>query len=339
MRVLFYTLGCKVNQNETASLTRLFCENGFTVASKGEVADVYIVNSCTVTSGGDKKSKQLLRRAKRENPNAITVLTGCFPQAFEQKAKEITQADIVTGSNEREKLLQHVRQYISTKNRIVSIEPYKRKQDFEELPLPQAVGRTRAFVKIQDGCNRRCAYCIIPFARGSARSRSEESILIEVENICKDHCAEIVLTGINLSLYGQDAKTNLGELVEKVAKIKGVKNIRLGSLEPDILTDDILNKIAGVDKVCAQFHLALQSGCNKTLKEMNRLYTTEEYEKVMLKMRGLVPNATFITDVIVGFPGETQEDFEISMQFVKRMRFLKVHVFVFHRVRGQRRLI
>ncbi len=334
MTVKFFTLGCKVNQNETASLTRLFCENGFKLAEKGEAADVYIVNSCTVTNGGDKKSAQILRRAKRENPTAITVLTGCFPQAFEEKAAQITEADIVTGANKRKQLLNHVFTYLNNHERIIDIEPHKNAQIFEELPMPQKAGKTRGFIKIQDGCNRRCSYCIIPYARGPRRSRQEDAIIDEAKKLAGENCAEIVLTGINLSAYGQDTSTNVADIVEKIAQIPEVKNIRLGSLEPDLLTDEIIDKLAAEKKLCAQFHLALQSGCDKTLKAMNRLYTKEQFATVAKKIRAKLPHATLITDVIVGFPNESDEDFEESLNFVREMQFLKVHVFSYSRRKG-----
>ncbi len=334
MTVKFFTLGCKVNQNETASLTRLFCDNGFEIAEKDDIADVYIVNSCTVTNGGDKKSAQILRRAKRENDNAVTVLTGCFPQAFEENAKKMVEADIITGANNRKHILMHVLDFLNNRNRIIDVAPHSKGQTFEELPMPSNERRTRGFIKIQDGCNRRCAYCIIPFARGNRRSRQENLILEEAEKLAGENCAEIVLTGINLSAFGQDTNTNIAEIVEKIAKIPGIKNIRLGSLEPDLLTDDIIERLAAQEKLCAQFHLALQSGCDKTLKAMNRLYNIEQYSATVEKIRAKLPHATFITDVIVGFPGETDEDFDDSVNFVTKMNFLKVHVFSYSQRKG-----
>ena len=281
MKVAFYTLGCKVNQNETGAMQQLFCENGFTLAQGDETADVYIVNSCTVTSGGDKKSRQWLRRAKRTNPEAITVLTGCFPQAFEQEARAVTEADIITGS------------------------------------------------AAQDGCNRRCAYCVIPRARGFVRSRREENILRELEILGKAGYREVVFSGINLSSYGTDTGTTLEALTQKAALVPGIERIRLGSLEPDLCTDAFIEALAEVPAFCPQFHLSLQSGCTKTLRAMRRIYTAEEYKDVVRKIRRAIPDAVFTTDVIVGFPGETEEDFAESLRFVEKIGFLKVHVFTY----------
>ncbi len=334
MKVSFYTLGCKVNQNETAALINLFCSKGFTVADKNETADVYIVNSCTVTSAGDKKSRQWLRRAKRENPNAVTVLTGCYPQAYYKQAVSLIEADIITGANAKGELYNNVMQFFKTKQRIIAITPHEKKQKFEELPQPLQTARTRAFIKIEDGCNKYCSYCIIPYARGNVRSRDEQSILNEINNLAKSGIKEIVLTGINLCAYGTDTKTDISYIVEKAAEIEGIKNIRLGSLEPDMLTKDILDRLLRVKKLCPQFHLALQSGCNKTLVAMKRHYNIQQYKDVADYIKQQLPDATFITDVIVGFPAESEDDFNESLNFVNSMNFLKVHVFNFSRREG-----
>lgn len=331
MKIAFYTLGCKVNQNETGALTRLFCENGFSLAREDEAADVYVVNSCTVTAGGDKKSLQWLRRAKRKHPHAVTVLTGCYPQAFPDAAAAAPEADVVTGANARGRLLDHVLQNLQTGERIVDIVPHAKTQHFEELPREQTEDRTRAFMKIEDGCNRQCAYCVIPRARGNVRSRSEESILAELRSHAQDGTREVVFSGINLSSYGRDTGTSLAEIVEHAATIDGIERIRLGSLEPDLLDSESLRRMAAVPKLCAQFHLALQSGCDATLRRMRRVYTVEQFRAVAAEIRALLPHATLITDVIVGFPGETDADFEETVRFVREMRFLKVHVFSFSR--------
>ena len=329
MKVAFYTLGCKVNQNETGAMQQLFCENGFTLAQGDETADVYIVNSCTVTSGGDKKSRQWLRRAKRTNPEAVTVLTGCFPQAFEQEARAVTEADIITGSAARKQLVAHVLRFIQTRERIIDIVPHSKEEAFEELPMEQMAGHTRAFMKIEDGCNRRCAYCVIPRARGFVRSRREENILRELEILGKAGYREVVFSGINLSSYGTDTGTTLEALTQKAALVPGIERIRLGSLEPDLCTDAFIEALAEVPAFCPQFHLSLQSGCTKTLRAMRRIYTAEEYKDVVRKIRRAIPDAVFTTDVIVGFPGETEEDFAESLRFVEKIGFLKVHVFTY----------
>ena len=283
MRVTFYTLGCKVNQNETGALAQLFEENGYTVVSNEEPADVYVVNSCTVTNFGDQKSRKWLRRAKRENPGAVTVLTGCYPQAFPEEAAEIKEADVVTGSG-----------------------------------------------------NRQCAYCVIPRARGPVRSRDEESILEELRRLAAAGYKEVVLTAISLPSYGTDSGTSLVELIEKAAEVEGIERIRLGSLDPDMLHDEVITRMAAVKKLCPQFHLSLQSGCDKTLRAMRRPYTTAQFADIAAKLRAAfgAENVSFTTDVIVGFPGETEEDFEASMAFVTGQRFLKVHVFPYSRREG-----
>lgn len=334
MKVAFYTLGCKVNQNETGALAQLFYENGFEPAQENETADVYIVNSCTVTAGGDKKSRQWLRRAKRLNPDAVMVLMGCFPQAFPEEAATVTEADIITGSKARRSVLNHVLQFMQDGQRVVDIAPHTKGELFEELPMERLEGHTRAFMKIEDGCNRRCAYCVIPRARGNVRSRSEESILNELHALSASGYSEVVFSGINLSSYGIDTQTDLGEIVEKAAQVPGIRRIRLGSLEPDLMTDDMIARMARVPEVCPQFHLSLQSGCDATLRRMRRVYNTAQYTEVVEKLRKAFPDASFTTDIIVGFPGETEEDLQTSIRYVQEIGFLKVHVFGYSRRAG-----
>lgn len=335
MRAAFYTLGCKVNQNETGALMRMFEQNGYTIAADGEEADVYVVNSCTVTAGGDKKSRQWLRRAKRENPGAVTVLTGCYPQAFPEEAAEAAEADVITGSAARGSILRCIQQHLDTGEQVVCITPHERGEAFEELPVEKFEGHTRAFIKIEDGCDRQCAYCVIPRARGRVRSRDEASILRELEALANAGYAECVFSGINLSSYGKDTGATLAGLVEKAAKIPALRRIRLGSLEPDLMHDEDIARLAAVDKLCPQFHLSLQSGCGSTLRRMRRLYTPDQYRTVADKLRrAFGGNVSFTTDVIVGFAGETEEEFAESLAFVKEMQFLKVHVFPYSRREG-----
>lgn len=337
MRVTFYTLGCKVNQNETGALAQLFEESGYTVVSNEEGADVYVVNSCTVTNFGDQKSRKWLRRAKRENPGAVTVLTGCYPQAFPEEAAAIAEADVVTGSGNRRAILQDVQKVLNGESeRVVDIRPHEKGERFEELPMDKFAEHTRAFVKVEDGCNRRCAYCVIPRARGPVRSRDEVSILQELHRLTESGYKEIVLTAISLPSYGTDSGTSLVELVEKAAAVPGVERLRLGSLDPDMLHDDDILRLSRVKKLCPQFHLSLQSGCDKTLRAMRRPYTTAQFAEIADKLRKAFgpENVSFTTDVIVGFPGETEEDFEASMKFVTEQRFLKVHVFPYSRREG-----
>ena len=337
MRVTFYTLGCKVNQTETGALAQLFEENGYTVVPGGEAADVYVVNSCTVTNFGDQKSRKWLRRAKRENPGAVTVLTGCYPQAFPQEAAAIAEADVVTGSGNRRAILRDVQRVLDGEvERVVDIRPHEKGERFEELPMDKFAEHTRAFVKVEDGCNRQCAYCVIPRARGPVRSRSEQSILQELHRLTAAGYKEIVLTAISLPSYGADTGTSLVELVEKAAAVPGVERLRLGSLDPDMLHEDDIRRLARVEKLCPQFHLSLQSGCDKTLRAMRRPYTTAQYAAIAARLREAFgpENVSFTTDVIVGFPGETEEDFAQSMAFVTAQHFLKVHVFPYSRRAG-----
>ncbi|HIX94337.1 MAG TPA: tRNA (N(6)-L-threonylcarbamoyladenosine(37)-C(2))-methylthiotransferase MtaB [Candidatus Gemmiger excrementipullorum] len=337
MRVTFYTLGCKVNQTETGALAQLFEENGYTVVPGGEAADVYVVNSCTVTNFGDQKSRKWLRRAKRENPGAVTVLTGCYPQAFPQEAAAIAEADVVTGSGNRRAILRDVQRILDGEaERVVDIRPHEKGERFEELPMDKFAEHTRAFVKVEDGCNRQCAYCVIPRARGPVRSRSEQSILQELHRLTAAGYKEIVLTAISLPSYGADTGTSLVELVEKAAAVPGVERLRLGSLDPDMLHEDDIRRLARVEKLCPQFHLSLQSGCDKTLRAMRRPYTTAQYAAIAARLREAFgpENVSFTTDVIVGFPSETEEDFAQSMAFVTAQHFLKVHVFPYSRRAG-----
>ena len=337
MRVSFYTLGCKVNQNESGAMAQLFEANGYTVVPAGEEADVYIVNSCTVTNFGDQKSRKWLRRAKRENPGAVTVLTGCYPQAFPKEAAEIAEADVVTGSGSRRILPELVRKVLDgEEQRIVEIQPHHKGEQFEELPIERFAEHTRAFVKVEDGCNRQCAYCVIPRARGPVRSRSEESVLQELTHLAAAGYKEVVLSAISLPSYGMDTGTCLADLLEKASQVEGIERIRLGSLDPDKLSDQDIARMAVMPKLCPQFHLSLQSGSSKTLRAMRRPYTAKQYAEVAAKLRAAFgeENVSLTTDVIVGFPGETEQDFLDSMAFVKAQRFLKVHVFPYSRRAG-----
>ena len=336
MRVCFYTLGCKVNLNETEALEQLFRRNGFTIVPEGEAADVFIVNSCTVTNFGDQKSRKWLRRAKRENPGAVTVLTGCYPQAFPEEAGQFMEADLVCGNGDRKAILDNVRKLLDGHERIVAITPHTRGELFEELPVERFETHTRAFIKVEDGCNRQCAYCVIPRARGPVRSRSEASILAELNQLAGAGYREVVLSAISLPSYGLDTGTNLVELVEKCAQVEGIQRIRLGSLDPDMLSDEAIARLAAVDKLCPQFHLSLQSGCSATLRRMRRVYTAEQYAEVVAKLRAAYGGRpiSFTTDCICGFPGESQADFEESCRFLENIGFLKVHVFPYSRRSG-----
>ena len=336
MRVCFYTLGCKVNLNETGALEQMFRSNGFTIVQEGEPADVFVVNSCTVTNFGDQKSRKWLRRAKRENPGAVTVLTGCYPQAFPEEAAQFLEADLVCGNGDRKAILDNVLKLLDGHERIVAITPHQRGEQFEELPVERFETHTRAFIKVEDGCNRQCAYCVIPRARGPVRSRSEESILAELRQLAASGYREVVLSAISLPSYGLDTGTDLVELVEKCAEVEGIERIRLGSLDPDMLTPESITRLAAVDKLCPQYHLSLQSGCSATLRRMRRVYTAEQYAEVVSQLRAAYGGrpVSFTTDCICGFPGETETDFRESCDFLKQIGFLKVHVFPYSRRSG-----
>ena len=336
MRVCFYTLGCKVNLNETGALEQMFRSNGFTIVQEGEPADVFVVNSCTVTNFGDQKSRKWLRRAKRENPGAVTVLTGCYPQAFPEEAAQFLEADLVCGNGDRKAILDNVLKLLDGHERIVAITPHQRGEQFEELPVERFETHTRAFIKVEDGCNRQCAYCVIPRARGPVRSRAESSILAELRQLAAAGYREVVLSAISLPSYGLDTGTNLVELVEKCAQVEGIERIRLGSLDPDMLTPEFITRLAAVDKLCPQFHLSLQSGCTATLRRMRRVYSAEQYAQVVDQIRAAYGSrpVSFTTDCICGFPGETPEDFAESCDFLKKIGFLKVHVFPYSRRNG-----
>ena len=336
MRVCFYTLGCKVNLNETGALEQMFRANGFTIVQEGEPADVFVVNSCTVTNFGDQKSRKWLRRAKRENPGAVTVLTGCYPQAFPEEAAQFLEADLVCGNGDRKAILDNVLKLLDGHERIVAITPHQRGEQFEELPVERFETHTRAFIKVEDGCNRQCAYCVIPRARGPVRSRAESSILAELRQLAAAGYREVVLSAISLPSYGLDTGTNLVELVEKCAQVEGIERIRLGSLDPDMLTPEFITRLAAVDKLCPQFHLSLQSGCTATLRRMRRVYSAEQYAQVVDQIRAAYGSrpVSFTTDCICGFPGETPEDFAESCDFLKKIGFLKVHVFPYSRRSG-----
>ena len=334
MKVCFFTLGCKVNQQETAAMINIFSQHGWEIAADKEVSDVYIVNSCTVTLSGDKKSIQWIRRAKKQNPDAVVVLCGCMPQAFPDKAFAVSEADIIIGSKGKGQIFDLVQKFMAEKQRIVDIKPHGENDAFEELAEGEDTMHTRAFLKIQDGCNRSCAYCIIPKARGRVRSRSVESIVAQAKKLADLGHKEIVLTGVNIYCYGQDIGTNVCDVIEAVAEIENVHRIRFGSLELDLFTDDMLVRMSRVEKFCPHFHLSLQSGCDKTLKAMNRLYDTKLYTDMMNRLRELFVKPVFTTDIIVGFPGETEQDFIESVDFVQKCEFLKVHAFTFSPRKG-----
>ncbi len=327
MKVSTITLGCKVNQYESQAMLNQLVQGGFSVCNKDESADVILLNSCTVTSTSDHKVKQTLRRSRREHPNAVIVLTGCMPQAFPEMAEDLTDADIVLGNSNRASLLPHILQYLSTRQRIIDIVPHKSNAKFEQMSVENFFERTRAFIKIQDGCNRFCSFCIIPYSRGRVRSKPLEDLKAEVIQLSKNGYKEIVLTGINLSEYGEDLNLHLCDAVETVCEITGIERVRLGSLEPEQLNEDVIMRLAKQTKLCPQFHLSLQSGCDDTLIRMKRHYTTDEYRTIVDNLRKAFSNVAITTDIMVGFPGETEKEFLQSLAFAEEIAFAKVHVF------------
>ncbi len=334
MKAGIATLGCKVNQYESQVMMDMLCAHGFEPVSDGEQADVFIVNSCTVTGTSDKKVRQTVRRARRENPDAVIILTGCMPQAFPEACEAIEEADIVIGNSNRGRLLEYIEKFMSTHQRIIDIIPHS-KEYGSESSVSGMNERTRAYIKIEDGCNRFCSYCIIPYARGRVRSRSLDEIREESQRIGQ-HYREVVLVGINLSAYGSDIGTDLLEAVRAAASADGIERVRLGSLEPDLTPDELIEGLAAEPKFCPQFHLAIQSGCDATLKRMNRHYDTAEFRRVCEKIRSTFDNPSITTDIMVGFAGETEEEFAQSVAFAKEIKFARAHVFAYSRRKGTR---
>lgn len=336
MNVTCITLGCKVNQYESEAMLEALLQAGFREAQPGEPADVVVVNSCTVTATSDQKARQALRRAKKRNPGAVTVLTGCWPQAFPKEAEAFLDADIVLGTSNRAALLPNLQRYLADRQRIVDIAPHTTREPFEPLTVSAFHGRTRAFLKIEDGCDRFCSYCIIPYARGRVRSKPLEDICREVKDLAAHGYQEVVLTGINLPAYGKDLGLHLCDAVSAACAQPGIARVRLGSLEPELLTPEVIARMAREEKLCPQFHLSLQSGCDETLRRMNRHYTAAEYRQIVENLRAAFPNCAITTDVMVGFAGETEEEFQASLRFVEDIAFARAHVFAYSRRPGTR---
>ncbi|HAH78217.1 MAG TPA: tRNA (N(6)-L-threonylcarbamoyladenosine(37)-C(2))-methylthiotransferase MtaB [Ruminococcaceae bacterium] len=332
MRVCVITLGCKVNQYESQAMLSGLVAAGFTACERAADSDVILVNSCTVTAASDSKVRQTLRRARRENPRAVLVLTGCMPQAFPAAAEKLKEADIVLGNANHAALRGDIRAFLSNRRRIVDIAPHTGK--FEPMCVGRFYERTRAFVKIEDGCNRFCSYCIIPYARGRVCSKPLGDFRREAAEIAANGYREIVLTGINLSAYGQEFGLTLCDAVEAAGEPDGIRRVRLGSLEPERLDAGTVARLRRQAKLCPQFHLSLQSGCDRTLKRMNRHYTAGEYLAIVRNLRASFENAALTTDVMVGFPGETERDFRESLDFVREIGFAKMHVFIYSRRPG-----
>ncbi len=330
-----FTFGCKVNQYESEYIRHLLTSAGYEYTEDDSQSDIFIINSCTVTAVSDKKCRQLIHKLRRLSENAIILLCGCMSQAHPDKLSDFSDCNIVIGNTDHTVIPQYITEFIKYGKRIIDINEHDReKESFEKCRVSKFSERTRAYIKIEDGCSRFCSYCIIPYARGRVRSKALTDIEEEAQLILNSGYKEIVLTGINLSLYGTDIGSNLCEAVEAVAKAEGIERIRLGSLEPEYLDENVLKKLSAIKSFCPQFHLSLQSGCDKTLKDMNRNYTSQEYALIVSNIRKFWQNPSITTDVMVGFAGETDEDFEASKAFVSSIGFAKVHVFPYSKREG-----
>lgn len=345
--VSFYTLGCKVNQYETNAMEQQFIKNNYEIVENTQKADIYVINTCTVTNMAERKSRQMLRRVKEINPSAVLVVCGCYAQVAKNELEQIPEIDIILGINEKNEIVQIVENYMekmaeqdkrSQKAEIDDVSKQKEFLDFGDVTYTE---KNRAVVKVQDGCNMFCSYCIIPYARGRIRSRKIESVVSEIEKIAKEKIKEVVITGIHVASYGKDfdnentsKKIRLIDLLEAINKIDGIDRIRLSSLEPTIVDEEFATRLSKLDKICDHFHLSLQSGCDETLKRMNRKYTTQIYRDAVATLRKYYPEASFTTDVIVGFPGETDEEFAKTYEFLKEIDFYRLHVFKYSPRRG-----
>ncbi len=337
-KAALHNLGCKVNAYETEAMQHLLEEAGYEIVPFTQKADVYVINTCSVTNMADRKSRQMLHKAKKNNPDSIVVATGCYVQTSEKEVLNDLSVDIVIGNDRKHDLVRLLEEYSldSVNDTVDDINDGK--HDFEELFIDQTKEHTRAFIKVQDGCNQFCSYCIIPYARGRVRSRRFENVIAEVERLAANGFKEVVLTGIHLSSYGVDFEeaTGLLELIQAVNAVKGIERIRLGSLEPKIVTEHFASELSKLDKICPHFHLSLQSGCDETLKRMNRKYTTKEYERGCELLRKYFLHPAITTDVIVGFPGETEEEFEQTKAYLEHIHFYEMHIFKYSKRKGTR---
>ena len=328
--VAFYTLGCKVNQYETNAMEQQFIQNNYKIVDNTEKADIYVINTCTVTNMADRKSRQMLRRVKEINQSAVIVVCGCYAQVAKTELEQIPEVDIILGINEKNKIVQIVEEYLASKNNIIEVADVSKQKEFLDFGDVTYTEKNRAVIKVQDGCNMFCSYCLIPYARGRIRSRKIENVVSEIEKIAKQGIKEVVITGIHVASYGKDFENEnirLINLLEEINKIEGIERIRLSSLEPTIVDEEFAQRLSKLEKICDHFHLSLQSGCDATLKRMNRKYTTARYKEATEILRKFYPNANFTTDVIVGFPGETDEEFNQTYKFLKEIEFYKMHIF------------
>ena len=330
-----FALGCKVNQYESEAIAELFAEKGYEIVGIDEEADVYVINTCTVTNFGDKKSRQLIRKVKRQNENAIVAVVGCYAQTAPQELVKVEGVNLVIGTKDRAQIVEMVENY-KTENGVENhVSDIMKERVFEPLSIQKLANRTRAYLKIQDGCSQYCSYCIIPYARGPIRSRDPQDVIAEVKRLAENGFKEVVLTGIHVASYGKDRRdTSLLEILRQVHEVEGIERIRFSSIEPNVVTEEFAQAIAEMPKVCDHFHLSLQSGCDKTLKEMNRKYDTEKYRQAAAILRKYLPEVALTTDIIAGFPGETEEDFQASYDFAKEIGFAKIHAFPYSPKKG-----
>ncbi|MGL5479626.1 MAG: tRNA (N(6)-L-threonylcarbamoyladenosine(37)-C(2))-methylthiotransferase MtaB [Clostridium sp.] len=331
MKVAFSTLGCRVNVYESEAMVEKFVRDGYSVVDFSEKADVYVINTCSVTNTGDKKSRQIIGRARRQNSNAIIAVVGCYSQIAPKEVSEIKGVDVVLGTRNKGDIVYYVNKARDEKKIQIEVGAVLKNKKFENLQIEDYRDKTRAFLKIQDGCNRFCAYCLIPYTRGAVCSKDFDVVLNEVKQLANKGFKEIILSGIHTASYGVDLEGNISlvTLLEEIEKIDGIERVRIGSIEPSFFTDEVVEKCKNMRKLCPQFHLSLQSGCNDTLKRMNRRYTAEEYEKIVNVLRENLEDVSITTDVIVGFPGETDEEFNETYEFLKRIKLTKTHIFKF----------
>ena len=335
--VSFITLGCKVNQYETNAMAQKFIEHGYElIEDENKSADIYVINTCTVTNMSDRKSRQMLRRVKEKNRNATVVAVGCYAQVAKDELEKIPEIDLVLGNNEKADIVKFVEEYILESKKELDLEDVFQTKEFVEFGDVTFTEKTRAVIKVQDGCDRFCSYCIIPYARGRVRSRKPENVISEIKKIAEKGIKEVVITGIHIASYGKDFNNGykLIDLLEDINKISGIERIRLGSLEPLLITEEFMKRLVKLEKICHHFHLSLQSGCDDTLKRMNRRYTTEQFEEIVNLLRRYYQDVILTTDVIVGFPGETEEEFEKTCEFLNRIKFYKMHVFKYSPRKG-----
>lgn len=334
--IAFCTLGCKVNQYETNAMIEQFIKRNYEVVEFDQKADIYIINTCTVTNMADRKSRQMLRRVKEINPKSIVVACGCYAQVAKDELKKISEIDLIYGTNEKNRIAEYVEEYINDKNKQELVTDVMYQKEFLDFGSTAYTEKTRAVIKVQDGCDRFCTYCIIPYARGHVRSRKIDSVIEEVIKIAQEGIKEVVITGIHVASYGKDFKEDISliDLLEEINKIDGIERIRLGSLEPTLITEQFVKRLTKLEKICDHFHLSLQSGCDDTLKRMNRRYTTEQFEQSVKLLREYYPKVALTTDIIVGFPGETDEEFAKTYEFLKRINFYQMHIFKYSPRKG-----